>query len=107
VKLAEQRAHEGIVRLSDIIKEREESKVGDKGGDAKGNGAKGNGANGNGKKSDAPKNGDSKNSDSKKAKADDAEEHDPQVEEAVEVLADLVALTHRGAGAEAVARGGQ
>jgi len=102
VKLAEQRAHEGIVRLSDIIKEREESKVGDKVGDVKGNGA-----NGNGKKSDAAKNGDSKNSDSKKAKGDDAEEHDPQVEEAVEVLADLVALTHRGAGAEAVARGGQ
>jgi len=39
-------------------------------------------------------------------KAKVEEPHDPQVEEAVEVLADLVALTHRG-GAEAVARGGQ
>ncbi|HKA14684.1 MAG TPA: S41 family peptidase [Myxococcota bacterium] len=100
VKLAEQRAHQGIVRLSDIIKEREESKV----GDAKGNGSNGNGANGNGKKGDkgaGAKNGDGK----KQAKGEDAEDHDPQVEEAVEVLADLVAMAHHGPGAEAVARG--
>src|SRR5262249_20094625 len=89
-KLAEARSHEGIVRLADIIKEqREESKASD---------AKSKGANGNAK--DGAKNGNPK-----QAKAE-SEPHDPQVEEAVEVLADLVALSHRPPGAEAVARGG-
>jgi hypothetical protein len=65
--------------------------------------AKKSGANGNGAKSDA-----AKTADPVQAKAAPAEEqHDPQVLEAVEVLADLVALTHRAPGSEAVARGGQ
>ena len=92
-KLAEAKAHEGIIRLADIIKEQhEDSKVGE---------PKSSGANGKSDKHDAAKNADGK------AKKTEAEEHDPQVEEAVEVLADLVALTHRGPGAEAVARGGR
>jgi carboxyl-terminal processing protease len=95
-KLAEARAHEGIIRLADIIKEREGSKVGD---------AKKSGANGNDSKPDATKTADPKQA--KEAKAEPEDEHDPQVEEAVEVLADLVALTHRPPGSEAVARGGQ
>jgi carboxyl-terminal processing protease len=98
-KLEEQRAHQGIVRLADIIKEREESKP----GEAKSNGAKSNG-NGNGKL-DAAKNADPKQP--KQAKAEPEDEHDPQVLEAVEVLADLVSLSHRAPGSEAVARGGQ
>ncbi len=96
-KLAEAKAHEGIVRLADIIKEREDSN------------AKANGSNGNkdkDKAKDKAKGGDSKAK--AKAKPEPEEENDPQVTEAVEVLADLVALTHRdGPGAEAVARGGQ
>ncbi len=91
VKLAEARAHEGIIRLADIIKEREGSKVGETKASANGNGAAKT----------------AKGADSKQAEAEPEEEHDPQVEEAVEVLADLVALVQRGPGAEAVARGGQ
>jgi carboxyl-terminal processing protease len=96
-KLAEAKAHEGVIRLADIIKERE--------ADATRNGGK-----------DAPKTA-AKASDPKQAKAakpekpakaaEPAEERDPQVEEAVEVLADLVSLTHRVPSTEAVARGGQ
>jgi carboxyl-terminal processing protease len=94
-KLAEAKAHEGMIRLADIIKEREESKVGD---------AKPSSTNAKAKdeKRDSAKSADGK------AKAEaETEEDDPQVEEAVEVLADLVALLHRGLGAEAVARGGK
>jgi hypothetical protein len=40
-------------------------------------------------------------------KSETAEEDDLQVTEAVEVLADLVSLSHRGAGSEAVASGNQ
>jgi carboxyl-terminal processing protease len=98
-KLAEARAHEGIIRLADIIKEREVSKV----GEAKANGTNGtNGTNGKSAKHEAAKNGATK-----AVKSETAEENDLQVEEAVEVLADLVALTHRGPGAESVARGNQ
>jgi carboxyl-terminal processing protease len=98
-KLAEAKAHEGVVRLADIIKERE--------ADAK-NGAKD-------EPKIAAKSADPKQAKSDKvkpakekpAKAEPAEERDPQVEEAVEVLADLVALTHHIPSPEAVARGGQ
>ena len=57
----------------------------------------------------AAKPGAAKAADPKKAtaKAEPEEERDPQVQEAVEVLADLVALTQSGTGSEAVARGGQ
>ena len=89
-KLAEAREQRGIVRLADIIKERETSK-----GSAKK-------AGGNGAKPDA-----AKKADPKKSTKAEPEERDPQVEEAVEVLADLVALTHRTPGSEAVAVGGQ
>jgi carboxyl-terminal processing protease len=94
-KLAEAKAHEGIVRLADIIKEQ-----GSKGGDPKTNGT--NGANGKNAKHDA-----AKKDDAKTVKSETAEENDLQVEEAVEVLADLVAIAHRGPGSEAVARGNQ
>jgi carboxyl-terminal processing protease len=103
-KLAEARANAGIVRLADIIKEREGSKAGEKDG-----GAKKSTANGNGSKPDSAKAADPKEAKepAKSAKAEPEEEHDPQVLEAVEVLADLVALTHRAPGAEAVAQGGK
>jgi carboxyl-terminal processing protease len=96
-KLAEAKAHEGLIRLADIIKEREDAKAGD---------AKSGSANGNGKseKKESAKGGDGKAKDAKAAKEED---HDPQVEEAVEVLADLVAFTHHGPGAESVAQGGR
>jgi carboxyl-terminal processing protease len=98
-KLAEARAHEGIVRLADIIKEREGSKAGEPKASAAKSDAKGKG---NGKPDHA------KAADPKQAKSETAEPPDPQVEEAVEVLADLVALSHhRGPGSESVARGGQ
>jgi len=89
-KLAEAKAHEGMIRLADIIKEREESKTSDPKASPKS------------EKKETAKNGDAK------AKAEaDPEERDPQVLEAVEVLADLVELTLRGPGAEAVAQGGR
>ncbi|MGH7336600.1 MAG: carboxy terminal-processing peptidase, partial [Myxococcota bacterium] len=100
-KLAEAREHQGVVRLADIIKEREVSKAGEaKPGEAKAGEAKSGNGKGEGEKSDTAKNADGK----EKA---EPEEHDPQVEEAVEVLADLVALNQRGSGSEAVAQGGQ
>jgi carboxyl-terminal processing protease len=95
-KLAEAKAHEGVVRLADIIKEREESKVGE---------AKSKDTNGNGAQHGSAKNAEGKPA--KDAKAAPAEDRDPQVEEAVEVLADLVALSHHMVNPEAVARGGQ
>jgi carboxyl-terminal processing protease len=93
-KLAEAKAHEGMIRLADILKEREESKVSE---------PKSNAANGKGEKK-AEKKETAKGAD---GKVKEVEDRDPQVEEAVEVLADLVALTHRGPGAESVARGGK
>ena len=85
-----------MIRLADIIKEREVSKAGETKAEAKASSA-----NGKDEKKESAKSADGK------AKTE-PEERDPQVEEAVEVLADLVALsTHRGPGAEAVARGGQ
>jgi len=101
-KLADAHAHDGIVRLADIIKEqRQDAKASQASGAPKAGDAK-NGGNGNGTKHDA------KPGDGKHAKGQTAEEHDPQVEEAVEILADLVALTHHAPlGSEAVARGGQ
>jgi carboxyl-terminal processing protease len=93
-KLAEAKAHEGMIRLADILKEREESKVSE---------PKSSAANGKGEKK-AEKKETAKGAD---GKVKEVEDRDPQVEEAVEVLADLVALTHRGPGAESVARGGK
>jgi len=86
VKLEEARAHDGVVRLADIIKEREEAKA----PDAKGDGAKPSEVN-TAKVSHPPA-----------ADAAKADELDPQVEEALEVLADLVTLTRRPPGSEPV-----
>jgi carboxyl-terminal processing protease len=77
-KLAEAKANDGVVRLADIIKEQA---VGDEENDKNGNG---------------------KDSSAKATKANgttEEEELNPQVEEALEVLADLVALTRRTPGA--------
>jgi carboxyl-terminal processing protease len=111
-KLAEAKEHQGVVRLADIIKERETSKPDakpdakpdskpDSKPEAKTEPKK---TDANAAKTDAAKAADPKKT---TAKADPEEERDPQVQEAVEVLADLVALTHGGTGSEAVARGGQ
>jgi hypothetical protein len=101
-KLAEAKAHEGMIRLADIIKEREESKAGDaKVTSTTAKVEKPKSEKSQGEKSDAAKGANTT------ADADAEVERDPQVEEAVEVLADLVAFTLRGPGAEAVAQGGR
>jgi carboxyl-terminal processing protease len=81
VKLAEQKENDGVVRLADIIKERKQAEVTDPkaiGAKAKGNGAE--------KKKGDP---------GATEIAGEDDELDPQVEEAVEVLADLVDIARR------------
>jgi carboxyl-terminal processing protease len=79
VALAEARERDGIVKLSDILKEREEAEVTEE----KPETPEGE----NVAKTDA-------DTDAGKKSTDEADELDPQVKEALEVLADLVSITH-------------